>query len=70
MPCSSWHYDSSEFSRTTVTDNDWVCDDGHRVTDAFFAGTVGAIVGTIVFNNLSDIIGRRFDPSYSVQASL
>ncbi len=66
VPCESWSFDTSDFSRTAVTDNGWVCEDGHLVTNAFFSATVGAIVGTIIFNTLSDVAGRKCVTIYCI----
>ncbi len=62
--CDEWSFDTSVFVRTTVSDNSWFCDRGQYITDAFFAGTVGAIIGVVTFNNLSDVIGRKYGVAF------
>ena len=59
VPCQEWSFAKDKFKRTAVTDNNWVCDDEYKIANVFFAGPCGAVFGVLVFNNLSDIIGRR-----------
>ena len=51
--------ESSEFMNTAVTDEDWVCDLGHRVPDLYTIATVGLIVGTAIFSLFADFKGRK-----------
>jgi hypothetical protein len=44
-----WHFDQSDFSHTAVSDNAWVCDNAYIVPTLYTCGTVGAIIGTLIF---------------------
>lgn len=57
--CSSWSYDTSEFTDTAVTENDWVCQKAHYTPDLFTLAVVGLILGTFVFSAVADFFGRK-----------
>ena len=57
---SSWMYDKSEFTRTIVTDLDWVCADAKIVPNLHSIGTIGGLIGGLVFSFLGDQFGRKY----------
>ena len=57
---SSWMYDKTEFSRTIVTDLDWVCSDAAIVPNLHSMSTVGGLVGGLVYSYLGDQFGRKY----------
>nr|XP_045246863.1 solute carrier family 22 member 7 isoform X2 [Macaca fascicularis] len=60
VPCSQgWEYDHSEFSSTTATEWDLVCEQKglNRAASTFFFA--GVLVGAMAFGYLSDRFGRR-----------
>ena len=54
-----WRFDHSEFTRTIPIDQNWVCDDDHYVADLYTYGSVGSIIGGVVFSYIADRFGRR-----------
>ena len=56
-----WMFDHSEFTRTIPIDQQWVCDDNHDyVADLYTYGTVGSLIGGVLFSAIADRFGRRF----------
>ena len=55
----SWMYDQSEFTRTIVTDLDWVCGDATNVPNLHSIATVGGLLGGLIFSYLGDQFGRE-----------
>lgn len=58
VECNEWVYDTSEFTRTTVTDFDLVCDRSY----AYLSSTcymAGMLVGSLVLGDISDRFGRK-----------
>ncbi|KAK7872792.1 hypothetical protein R5R35_011917 [Gryllus longicercus] len=56
---SGWDYDNTWYTRTAPSQENWVCDHSLRVTNTFVFQQVGLVVGTFIFGNLGDMIGRR-----------
>nr|XP_006990880.1 solute carrier family 22 member 7 isoform X1 [Peromyscus maniculatus bairdii] len=60
VPCSQgWEYDHSEFSSTTATEWDLVCEQrglNKVISTCFF---IGVLLGAVVYGYLSDRFGRR-----------
>ncbi|KAG8230553.1 hypothetical protein J437_LFUL010154 [Ladona fulva] len=54
-----WEYDTTWYSSTAPSDSDWVCDKSLNVNNAFACGRVGDFLGTLIFGQLGDIIGRK-----------
>jgi len=54
-----WDYDHTWYTRTVVTQEDWVCEKELHVTNTFVFSRAGDVLGTFVFGQLGDIIGRR-----------
>ena len=56
----SWMYDQSEFTRTIVTDLNWVCKDAQNVPNLHTIATVGGLLGGLLFSYLGDQFGRKY----------
>ena len=56
----SWKYNQNEFTRTIVTDLDWVCDEAQIVPNLHSISTVGGLIGGLVFSYLGDQFGRKY----------
>ncbi|GFG29642.1 hypothetical protein Cfor_10087 [Coptotermes formosanus] len=54
-----WDYDRTWYTRTVVTQEDWVCEKEMHVTNTFVFSRAGDVLGTFVFGQLGDVIGRR-----------
>ncbi|KAJ9573945.1 hypothetical protein L9F63_008687, partial [Diploptera punctata] len=54
-----WEYDHTWYTRTVVTQENWVCEKELYVTNTFVANRAGDVIGTFVFGQLGDLIGRR-----------
>lgn len=54
-----YDYDREWFLSTIVTQEDWVCEKDLYVTHAFTVGRIGEVVGTFIFGQLGDTIGRK-----------
>jgi len=60
IPCVyGYDYDKTWYERTTVSDQDWICDKALYQTNVFVWHRVGEVVGTFFFGQLGDTIGRR-----------
>ena len=57
---NSWKYNQNDFTRTIVTDLDWVCDDAQIVPNLHSIATGGGLVGGLVFSYLGDQFGRKY----------
>ncbi|KAL0271477.1 UNVERIFIED_CONTAM: hypothetical protein PYX00_008558 [Menopon gallinae] len=53
-----WEYDRTWYTETAPTAQNWVCDKEVYVSNAFAAGRIGEIVGTLIFGQLGDQLGR------------
>ena len=49
-----YDYDKTWYKRTTVSDEDWVCDRTLYQTNTFVFHRIGEVVGTFVFGQLGD----------------
>lgn len=49
-----YDYDKTWYKRTTVSDEDWVCDQTLYQTNTFVIHRIGEIIGTFVFGQLGD----------------
>ncbi|KDR09584.1 hypothetical protein L798_00320, partial [Zootermopsis nevadensis] len=56
---NGWVYDHTWYTRTVVTQENWVCDKELYVTNTFVFSRAGDVIGTFVFGQLGDAIGRR-----------
>ncbi|XP_069687232.1 carcinine transporter-like isoform X2 [Periplaneta americana] len=54
-----WEYDRTWYTRTVVTQEDWVCEKELQVTNTFVFSRAGDVIGTFIFGQLGDMIGRR-----------
>lgn len=54
-----WEYDTKWYSVTAPTQEDWVCEREVYVPNTLLVARVGEVVGTLVFGQLGDLIGRR-----------
>jgi len=49
-----WDYDRTWYTRTVVTEQDWVCDKELYVTNTFVFSRAGDVIGNLIFGQLSD----------------
>lgn len=49
-----YDYDKQWYERTTVTDENWVCERDLYVTNTFVFNRVGEVFGTFLFGQLGD----------------
>ncbi|XP_069172460.1 carcinine transporter isoform X2 [Procambarus clarkii] len=56
---AGWEYDHTDYDLTLTMELDWVCEKDSLVANWRSAGVAGNVVGTLVLNSLSDILGRR-----------
>ncbi|CAL4118969.1 unnamed protein product, partial [Meganyctiphanes norvegica] len=56
---SDWDYDLSTYDSTLSMDQNWVCSRDSIGATWQAVGMAGNILGTLIFNSLSDFIGRR-----------
>ncbi|XP_021937634.1 solute carrier family 22 member 24-like isoform X3 [Zootermopsis nevadensis] len=54
-----WDYDTTWYSLTAPSQEDWVCEKEVYVPNTLLVARVGEVVGTLVFGQLGDTIGRR-----------
>ncbi|CAO1419238.1 unnamed protein product [Diamesa serratosioi] len=54
-----YDYDTTYYDRTIVTDEHWVCDNEMYQTNSFVFNRIGEVVGTFIFGQLGDTLGRR-----------
>ncbi|XP_069673393.1 organic cation transporter protein isoform X2 [Periplaneta americana] len=59
VKCDKWIYDHSVYKSSAVTEFDLVCDNAHFRVMADSLFMVGALLGSIIFGDLSDRFGRR-----------
>ena len=58
--CKAWSYDRKEFTRTIVTDLDWVCDNASIVPNLHSTATFGGLLGGLIYCFLGDQFGRKY----------
>ena len=49
-----YDYDKTWYTRTVVSDENWVCDQNLYQTNTFVFHRIGEIIGTFVFGQLGD----------------
>ncbi|XP_026477381.1 carcinine transporter-like [Ctenocephalides felis] len=54
-----YEYDKTWFVQTAPSQQDWVCDRELYVTNAFASSKIGEVLGTFMFGQLGDAIGRK-----------
>ncbi|XP_058467365.1 beta-alanine transporter isoform X2 [Malaya genurostris] len=54
-----YDYDRTYYDRTPITEHDWICDKGFRETNIFVYNRFGELVGTFIFGQLGDTLGRK-----------
>ncbi|XP_060600295.1 organic cation transporter protein-like [Ruditapes philippinarum] len=59
ITCSEWVYDESVYKHTFSKQLNLVCDDAIKVPNAQMIFFFGVLSGSLVYGQLSDIIGRR-----------
>lgn len=57
--CSSWHYDTSEYTSTAVADFNLVCNRKLDITHATMGFFGGCLTAAVVMGTLGDILGRK-----------
>ncbi|XP_045126334.1 solute carrier family 22 member 7-like isoform X4 [Portunus trituberculatus] len=53
-----WEYDRTDYDSTLSTQQHWVCEQASMAATWQSVGVAGNVVGTVLFNSLSDLIGR------------
>lgn len=56
---SGWDYSHTDYDTTLSMDRNWVCDADSQGANWISVGLAGNVVGTLVFNSVSDFLGRR-----------
>ncbi|KAH9381269.1 hypothetical protein HPB48_003250 [Haemaphysalis longicornis] len=59
QPCEQFRYDDLYYDETVPTKWDLVCDRGHLPSLVYTVGTVGGILGTLIFGAMADRCGRK-----------
>uniref|UniRef100_A0A336MX72 CSON006225 protein n=1 Tax=Culicoides sonorensis TaxID=179676 RepID=A0A336MX72_CULSO len=60
ISCSSgYEYDKTWYEETVVSKENWVCDRTLYVTNAFSFNRFGEVIGTFIFGQMGDTLGRR-----------
>lgn len=55
IPCVyGYEYDKTWYTRTAVSDENWICDRGLYMTNTFVFHRIGEVLGTFVFGQLGD----------------
>ncbi|XP_067015468.2 organic cation/carnitine transporter 2 [Anabrus simplex] len=54
-----WEYDRTWYTLTAPSQEDWVCDKSIYVSNTFALNRAGDVVGSFIFGQLGDVIGRR-----------
>jgi len=50
-----WEYDTDWYSLTATSQEDWVCEKEVYAPNALFVCSMGDVVGTFIFGQLSDV---------------
>ncbi|XP_064112316.1 carcinine transporter-like [Macrobrachium nipponense] len=56
---AGWDYDHTDYDSTLSIDQNWVCDSTSLAANWQSIGVAGNVIGTFIFNTLSDLLGRR-----------
>jgi OCT family organic cation transporter-like MFS transporter 4/5 len=51
---NGYEYNKTWYERTTVSDQDWVCEDAIKQSNIFAWHRVGEVIGTFFFGQLGD----------------
>lgn len=56
---NGYEYDKTWYDETVVSKEDWICDRALYVTNTFSFNRFGEVVGTFIFGQMGDTLGRR-----------
>lgn len=59
IKCTEWVYDKTVYKQTFASKLNMVCDDAIKIPNAQMIFFFGVLTGSLVYGQLSDIIGRR-----------
>ncbi|XP_017787299.1 PREDICTED: organic cation transporter 1-like [Nicrophorus vespilloides] len=56
---NGWEYDKTWYDLTAPSQGSWVCNDSINVANAFIFSRLGEVIGSMIFGQLADTIGRK-----------
>lgn len=56
---NGFEYDKTWYDETVVSKEDWICDRALYVTNTFSFNRFGEVLGTFIFGQMGDTLGRR-----------